>query len=341
MTDVGLGQNSTLTGELRSRKLQDAATDSLPFLGVMKSMGGIRRVAGGRVILQETLSAGNSTVGWVGANGSVSIGQENHADSPQFPWYYLMGSLVVSIAEMMQNSGGRDTQYIELVGTKQKALEASLKNTLHAGVLSSGSASNQLVGVAGLVSTTPSTGTVGGIARSSSDAAWFRNSKFDTGNDWSDGAADSGNITRVLRKALDGANRVSDDGVDMSFEDFANVGLLGQTHWDALAAATESFQVINETGGTKKLGARKIIYADVPMFLSGGLTYSSNSQQTATRSYILDVSEGGVNLVFHKEAEFAMLDKVNSRDQAAFSKLSFTMCTMTIGRAKQQYVIFD
>ena len=73
MADVGLGQLITTTGRARSRKLKDAVRDNLPLYQAMEEVGGIRRIDGGRTIVEEAKSAQNSTVSWVGETGQVSI----------------------------------------------------------------------------------------------------------------------------------------------------------------------------------------------------------------------------------------------------------------------------
>ena len=67
------------------------------------------------------------------------------------------------------------------------------------------------------------------------------------------------------------------------------------------------------------------------MYLGNGINYSGNTAMTLTRTYLLNVKPGGVNLVFHNKAEFDMLDPVSSADQAVLSRLMFTMSNMTIG----------
>ncbi len=63
---------------------------------------------------------------------------------------------------------------------------------------------------------------------------------------------------------------------------------------------------------------------------------------TATRTYGLNLKPGGVNLRFHKKAEFDMLEEIQSNDQAVLSKLMFTMAVMTVGAlAKTCWVGFD
>ncbi len=336
MADVGLGQLITTTGRARSRKLKDAVRDNHPLYEAMDEHGGIRRIDGGRTIVEEAKSGQNSTVSWVGESGSVSLADAKVLDAAEYDWAYQLGSVTWSLAERYKNSGGSDTKLIDVIAGKFEVLEDSMMNEFHAGMLSNGTGSGglQLDGVAALVSTTPTTGTVGGIDRSSANAAWFRNQKFDTSADWSEGAVDAGNVKRFFDKGINATTRNSKAQVQLGF--------LGQTHFEFLTQAIQAIQVINDNSGTAKAGFEKLIYRGIPMYFGNGVNYSGETAATVNRSYLFNVKPGGLNLVFHDKAEFDMLEPVNSADQAAISRLMFTMCSMTIGGlAKLNWVGFD
>lgn len=333
MVDVGLGQHVTATLRRREKVAKNAAKDNIPLLFYTEKYGGVKRVGGGRSYVTEALSDQNDSVNWVGASGRASLVENNVLDAAEFQWYYMLGSLSMTRAEMYQNSGAE--QVISLLASKSKVLESTQQNKLHEGLNSNGTGVGglQLAGLPALVSTTPTTGIVGGIARTSSDAAWFRNQKFDTSGDWSDGAVDSGNVTRFLDQGLDATTYNSEPQV--------NVGFLGDTHWKALASATRAYQQIVHEKDTARIGHNKIYYRGVPMILSGGLNYSGFTAQTVTQTRLLNVEEGGFNIIFHKKAEFSLLEPVDSADQAAMSRLMFTMVTASIGgHAKKCWVGF-
>lgn len=336
MADVGLGQVITTTGRLRSRKLKDAVRDSLPVYQVMDENGGIRSVDGGRTIVEEAKSGQNNTISWVGESGAVPVTDQRVLDAAEYDWKYLLGAVTFSLAERYKNSGGSDTKFIDLVGGKFEVLEDSMMNIFHAGMLSNGTGTGglQLMGLAGLVPTNPLTGTVGTIDRSSANAAWFRSQKFDTAADWADGAVSSGNVKRFFDKGINATSKNSKVQVQ--------VGLIGQTHFEYLTSAIQAIQIINDNTGTGKAGFDKLVYRGVPMYLSGGINYSGQSAQTATRSYLLNLKPGGVNVVFHEKAKFDMLEEIQSNDQAAVTRLMFTMAAMIIGGlAKTCWVGFD
>lgn len=336
MVDVGLGQAATVTGRYRSKVLKDAVRDAHPVMELLEREKGILRIDGGRTIVDEALSGQNATVDWVGEAGQVSVQDYRVADAAESNWVYQLGAISMTHAEQYKNSGGSDTKYINLLGSKFDALEASMMNEFHEGLVSAGTGSGglQLDGLAALISTTPTTGTVGGIDRSSANAAWFRNQKFDTANDWSDGAVDAGNVKRFFDKLINLTMRNSKPQLSCF--------LSGQTHFEALTQACQAIQQIVNESSTAKVGFDKLVYRGLPVYYGNGVNYSGATAATVTRTYGLNLKKGGFNLVFHEKAEFDMLEPVNSQDQAAFTRLMFTMAGTTIGGfAKLNIVGFD
>ena len=336
MTQPGLGQTITTTGRNRSKVLKDAMGDSHPVFKAMEEVGGIREEDGGRTVVEEAKTAQNSTVKWVGESGGVALQDTKVLDALEYDWKYLLGAVTISHAERYQNMGGSDKKIINLVGGKFEVLEETMMNYLHAGMLSNGTGEGglQLTGLAALVSTTPTTGTIGTVDRSNANAAWARNQAFDTSADWSLGAVDAGNVKRFYDKGINSTMKNSSLQVQL--------GLAGDTHFEHLTAALQAHQIIQNESKVGRVGFDKLVYRGVPIYLSGGINYSGLTAQTDTQSYLLNVKPGGVNLVFHEKARFEMLEPVNASDQAGYSRLMFTMVCMLIGGvAKTSWVGFD
>ena len=336
MSDVGLGQLVTTTGRHRSRVLKNAVSDNLPLYKMMDSLGGIKRIDGGRTIVEEGKTAQNATVQWVGETGNVSVADAKVLDAAEFDWRYMLGAVSWSLSERYKNSGGSDTKFIDVVAGKFEVLEDTMMNLFHEGMLSLGTSYSglQLTGLAALISTTPTSGVVGTIDRSQTAAAWYRNQKFDTVNDWSNGTIDSGNVKLAYDKAINLTTRNSVRQVQAAFA--------GQYHFEALTSATQAIQRIDNDSGTANVGFEKIVYRGVPVYFGNGVNYSGFASANTGRTYFLNLKPGGVNLYFHEKAEFDMLEPFNSQDQAAVSRLMFTMASMTVGAlAKLNCVVFD
>lgn len=334
MADVGVGERVAAYGRHRSKVVKDAVRDNHPALKATEDAGGVVRVKGGRTYLDESLSGQNSSVGYIGEVGQVPINNYKAVDSPEASWTYLAGSVTLSKAEQLMNRG--QGRFIDIYAAKQDALEGSMMNVHHGGFLSSGTGTSglQLDGMAAAISTTPTTGTYNTIDRSSSNAAWFRNSKFDSAGDWTLGAVDAGNVKKFFDKLI---NNTTKDG-KCQLDYF----LAGSTHFEFLTDAIGALQTIQNQNANGHAGFQKLTYRGVPVYFGGGVTYSSQTALTATRTYGVCAKKGGFNLVYMDGAEFDMMPKVDSADQAAFSSLMLTMATTSIGAfAKLCIVGFD
>ena len=329
---ANLGQDATATGRARSKVLKDAVNDNHPLLRAMKEQKGIKYKSSGRDIVEEAKMAQNSTVAFVGQSGTVSLADTDIMDAANYDWRYLLGSVSWTIAEQLMNRG--EWEYINLIGSKYEVLEDSLMNLLHAAILGDATTLHYPNGLANLVSTSPSSGTVGGLDRSVAANAWIRNQAATTTTAVGDATADAANIKRVLDYGIDNALRHS--------KPQQTLGFLGGTHWGFANQAIQSHQVINDKNGTGEVGFDKLRYRGIDLYNGAGVSYSGLTQATATRSYLLCVKPGGVNLTYMKGAEFDLLEQVNSADQAVVSRLMFTMLQMLIGGlAKLNFVLAD
>lgn len=318
---AGLGQTATASARARGRVLRDAVLDNHPIFNSMKEVGGIRRETGGRDVVEEAKMAQNSTVAFTGESGAVSLADTQIMDAAHFDWVYLMGTISWTRAEELQNRG--DKRYVNLLGSKLEVLEDSLQNLLHSAAWGDGTTTFYPVGLAGLMSTTPTSGTVGGLDRSSASNAWFRNQAFTSTTAVADTAVDAGNALRFL-----------DYGIDLGLKNSmptTSIIIAGSTHWPFFNQAITAKQVINDTTSNGKAGFDYIYYRGRKIYNGGGLNYSGLSGGNATRTYFVNAKRGGVNLVYMNGGEFDVLDPVDSADQAVRSRLMFTMLAMTIG----------
>ena len=322
---AGLGALIATTGRARGRVLRDAVRDGHPVVEAIYKHGGKRYEDGGRDIVEEVKSAQNTTVKWIGENGTVNLTDQEVIDAMYFDWYYQMGAVVFTLAERYKNSGSGRTKFIDAISGKFEVLEDSAANEFHEAISSNGTASGglQLPGIPALISTTPTSGTVGGIDRSDPAAAWSRNSSFDTSADWSDGAVDVTNVKAFLAKGLNSTSKNS--------KIQQQLGIMGEKHFEALTQATEAIQVLQNVNGKGETGFTKLYYRGIPFYLGNEINYSGASGLETDRTYLINAKRGGFNIVFHRQGEFKMLPSMNAQDGPSVSRLLFTMCATTIG----------
>lgn len=329
MAEPGLSELITTTGRLRSMKLKDNVSDSHPVLVAMEKYDGMVSADGGRTIIEEMAYAQNGSVGWYVGNEEFDSSTNPTMTSAEYQWKQLGGSVFITGLEKRQNNGKE--QYINLVTSRMQLLEDTMMNQLHAGLVSDGTGSSgkQLAGLKLLIAKTPTSGTVGGINRASSDAVFFRNYKFNTASDWSNGSISVTNVKQAYDKVIDNTTRLNDK---------PKIATAGTTHWEALMGAMQAIQRV-EDPDLVKAGFENIVYRGVPVVFAGGISFSGETIQQADLTYFINTKY--LKLVYHKDANFDFLEEVQSINQDMIARLMVWMGACTLSNAKAQGVLYD
>jgi hypothetical protein len=168
--------SEVVTTTLRSRtgELSDNMSRNNAGLIRMNKRGTIKPFDGGRTILQELNYNNNATFQWYGGYQTLNIAPSQTFTSAEFP--IRQAAVVVSISgfEEIQNSG--EEAIIDLLESRVANGEDTFMNGLSNGFYGDGTIANSVGGLQLLISTTPTTGTIGGINR----ATWtfWQNQKW-------------------------------------------------------------------------------------------------------------------------------------------------------------------
>lgn len=157
------------TIQSRSGDLADNFTNNNALTRRLKKKGNVRTFSGGNVILEE-LGYNDSTMANVNSYSgyeTISIVPNSPISAAQFSIVQYAAAVTISGLEMLQNSGKE--QIIDLLEGRMKIAEGQLLNRLSNDIYLDGTlnAGKNLTGLASAVSTSPSSGTYGGISRSS------------------------------------------------------------------------------------------------------------------------------------------------------------------------------
>lgn len=190
-----------VTTTLRSRTgiLQDNVTKNNALLARLRKKGKIKPVSGGRTIVQELEYAENGTFKRYSGYEALNISPSDVFTGAEYNYAQAAVAVSISGLEELQNSGPE--QIIDLLEGRIGNAERTLTNNIALDCYSDGTADGgrQIGGLQLLVSSSPTTGTVGGIDRSTSIGAFWRNKKFSAVNDGS-GAATSANIQSYMNR---------------------------------------------------------------------------------------------------------------------------------------------
>jgi hypothetical protein len=156
------------TIQQRSRKLADNTSKNNAVLAKLNSRGNVKTFSGGDVIMEEFMFAQNGNAGWYSGYDLLPTAAADVISAAEFDIKQLACPVVMSGLEQLQNSGRE--RMIDLMEGRIQAAEATMMNYASDGVYSDGTGAGgkEVTGFDAAISTTPTTGTYGGIDR----AAW-------------------------------------------------------------------------------------------------------------------------------------------------------------------------
>ena len=155
------------TIENRSGDLADNVTNNNALLRKLKAKGNVRPFGGGRVILEEIMYTDASSIQTNSYSGyeTIGVGQNSPLSSASFDIKQYAGSVTMSGLEGLQNSGKE--AIIDLLDGRMKVAEAQLANRIDYDMYQDGTGNGgkNIVGLSLAVPDVPTSGTYGGISR--------------------------------------------------------------------------------------------------------------------------------------------------------------------------------
>lgn len=262
LTNPSSTMNEIVTTTLRSRtgKLADNVTKNNALLSRLATKGKRKLVNGGRTIVQEIEYAENGTYKRYSGYESLDITPSDVFTSAEYNYAQAAVAISISGLEMIQNSG--EAAIIDLLASRIGNAERTLRNNIALDIYSDGTADGgrQIGGLQLLVSATPTTGTVGGIDRSTTVGSFFRNVAFSSVTDGG-AAATSANIqsymNRVYVQLVRGA-----DKPDLIVAD--------NNYWRLYLESLQAIQRI-ASNDEAMAGFSSLKYMDADVVLDGGV----------------------------------------------------------------------
>ena len=152
----------------RSGELADNVTNNNALLRRLKAKGNVRPFGGGNVILEEIMYVDSSTINANSYSGyeTLNITPNSPISAAQFSITQYAAAVTMSGLEMLQNSSKE--QIIDLMEGRVSVAEAQIMNRIDYDLYQdgTGNSSKNLTGLGAAVPDTPTSGTYGGISRS-------------------------------------------------------------------------------------------------------------------------------------------------------------------------------
>jgi hypothetical protein len=261
------------TIESRTKSAQDNLTANNPLLTRLKERGNIKTISGGSTILQEIFyndPATNFAASYSGYE-TLNISPDSPISAAQFSIKHYADAVTISGPEMLANSGKE--QMIELLATRVEIAQARLMNKIDADLHldGTGNSGKNLVGLAAMISTSPTTGTYGGIDRSA--YSFWQNGAY-TGTGLTGAALTAANIQNAMNTVA--LSRVrGNDRVDFIYA--------GATAYNLYLQSLQAIQRITDETKMGAAGFTALKYygagGSADVILGGGI----GGNQSATR----------------------------------------------------------
>ena len=249
MASPNLSEIVTTTLRNRTGRLADNVSRNNAILIRLSERGFIKEFSGGRTILQEVEYANNATYTRYSGYELVNISPSDVISSAEFAIRQSAVAISISGLEQLQNTG--KNAIIDLLEARINNADKTLSNGLAYDMYSDGSLTGQMGGLATLVSTSPGSGTVGGIDRltypfwrnqaysassdggaaaSSANIRSYMNtlaSRLVRGRDAPDLALCDGNYYNMFLESMQAIQRINDPGSAMTKAGFPNIAYFG------------------------------------------------------------------------------------------------------------------
>lgn len=257
MASPGLSEIVTTTLRNRSKKLADNMLRNNGVLTRLNSRGNVKPFDGGRTIVQELEYANNTTYKRYSGYEVLNIQPSDVFTAAEYPIRQAAVAVSISGLEMLQNSGRE--QVIDLLESRIKNAEKTFQNGLSYDFYSDGTQTGQIGGLQFLVASTPTSGIVGGIDRST--WSFWQNQKYSALTDGG-AALSSANVYSYMLALYTMLVRQSDR---------PDLWLASNTAWRAYNESLHAIQRITSTDSdVAKSGFMSLKFMDSDVVLDGG-----------------------------------------------------------------------
>jgi len=233
------------TIQSRSGELGDNVLNNNALLMMLRERGNVKPFGGGNVILEEIMYTDTTTQNANSYSGYevLNISPNSPITAAQFSIQQYYAAVTISGLEMLQNSSKE--AIIDLLDSRMDVAEKQLVNRIAADIYldGTGNAGKNITGLAAAVPDSPTSGTYGGISRST----WtFWQSQVFSGTTNGGAAVSAGNIiqymTQLALKTVRGRDR-------------ANLFVADNNYYSYYINALQAIQRVQSEGNTKLVGA--------------------------------------------------------------------------------------
>lgn len=313
----------TTTDRTWGRKVTDNVSNHNALLNRMKRKNKIKTVSGGYEIAEPIDYAENGTYQRYSGYESLNTAASDVLTTVKYPYQQVALHVTASGRELRMNSGKE--AMVNLVSARKENALRTAANNFSVDIYSDGTETNQIGGLANLI-TTDGTGTVGGIV-AGTWTFWKNQFKEMTGADLaaSPSAANAASMKADMNSLWLSLNRGADkpDLIVMS-HDFYALYELGEQQLQRYADSDLA-----------KAGFMTLKYKSADVVFDDNTNFST----TAEKAYFINTDY--LYLVQHREAQWTMDDQKTPVNQDAVVIPMYWMGNLVTTQRSLQGVLFD
>ncbi|MCY3569316.1 MAG: phage major capsid protein [Chloroflexi bacterium] len=275
---VPISEAVATTIRRHSREISDNVSANIPVLERLRRKGRSTRIDGGTEILEELDYAENESFAWYAGFERLQVVLSEVLTGAIFSWKQAGVAVAISGLLRMQNRGSE--RQVDAIAGKIRNASRTMSNKMDEALFSDGTGDNgkQIGGLQLLLSTSPTSGMIGGIDRATEE--WWRNYVLDE-------TATKANIVSLCQKVQRNTTRGS-DRVDLIAMDDHLYGMLQ----DGLQAQ-QRFITENPDNDMTRAGFENMRIGTADAVLAGGVggncpashAYFLNTDFLALRSH--------------------------------------------------------
>ena len=306
------------------KAVADNVSNHNALLNIMKSKGKIDTVSGGYEIQMALEYAENGTYQRYAGYEELNTSASDVLTSAKYDWKQVALHITASGRELRMNNS--EEQMINLVKARKKNAMNTASNNLSVDIYSDGTLSNQIGGLANLI-TADGTGTVGGITAGAAQTWWKNQFKEASGTDAATAptVAEAATFMGDMNALWHAQVRRTDkpDCIVFSHDFYAlyEVGQQDKQRYSDSRLAKAGFE-------TLKYKSADVIFDD-----------NTNFATTAEKGYFLNTDF--LYLVQHREAQWTPDDEKTPVNQDAVVIPMYWMGNMVTTNRSLQGTIFD
>jgi len=262
----------------QSDAIADEVLHHNPLLAFLQEQGLVRRFSGGYE-LRKPIMYNDSAVGGF-YSGFSSFNLDAIDDFTAFKFAIKQAYEPVAISGRDRRANRDEAQLLDLVETKINAAIARLKNTVGTSIRGDGTGSGGLEfdGIKKAISTSPSSGTYGGIDRATNTFA--RNIAINT-------TLTSGNVQATITDAISQVTRG---------DEMPDLGLMERSAWQLLHGSMTAIQRIQSPVKKGQAGFRALEYDGASFVFDGGygsaVLETNSCRLLNTKYFTMDLVRG-------------------------------------------------